>query len=139
SSDPHMAAFRARYLDYVAALLKQAGVADDDARAKTIVALETKIARAQESVLDSEDVHKANNLWRVGDFATKAPGLDWAAYFKAAGLDGQRQIDVWQPAAITGLSALVASEPLQAWKDLLQFHSIDHGAALLPKAFADLH
>ncbi len=139
SSDPHMAAFRAKYLDYVAALLKQAGIADSDARAKTIVALETKIAGAQESLLDSQDVHKANNLWRMGDFATKAPGLDWTAYFKAAGLDGQQQIDVWQPAAITGLSALVASEPLQAWKDLLQFHSIDHGAALLPKALADLH
>jgi len=139
SSDPHMTAFRASYLDYVAALLKQAGIADSDARAKTIVALETKIAKAQESLLDSQDVHKANNLWRTDDFATKAPGLDWAAYFKAAGLDGQQQIDVWQPAAITGLSALVASEPLQAWKDLLQFHSIDHGAALLPKAFADLY
>ncbi len=139
SSDPHMAAFRAKYLDYVAALLKQAGVADSAARAKAIVALETKIARAQESLLDSQDIHKANNLWRVADFPSKAPGLDWAAYFKAAGLDNQQQIDVWQPAAITGLSALVASEPLPAWKDLLAFHTLDHSANLLPKAIADLH
>ena len=139
SSDPHMAAFRGKYLDYVAALLKQAGIADARDKANTIVALETKIAKAQESLLDSQDVHKANNLWPVADFAQKAPGLDWATYFKAAGLDGQRQIDVWQPAGITGLSALVASEPLQAWKDLLVFHTIDHGATLLPKALADLH
>jgi putative endopeptidase len=139
STDPHMAAFRAKYLDYVAALLKQAGVADSAARAKAIVALETKIARAQESLLDSQDIHKANNLWRVADFPSKAPGLDWAAYFKAAGLDNQQQIDVWQPAAITGLSALVASEPLPAWKDLLAFHTLDHSANLLPKAIADLH
>ncbi|TAM05756.1 MAG: M13 family peptidase, partial [Rhodanobacter sp.] len=139
STDPHMAAFRAKYLDYVAALLKQAGVADSDAKAKAIVALEMKIAKAQESLLDSQNVHKANNLWRMGDFATKAPGLDWTAYFKAAGLDAQQQIDVWQPLAITGLAALVASEPLQDWKDLLLFHSIDHSANLLPKAFADLH
>ncbi|NMW24210.1 M13 family metallopeptidase, partial [Rhodanobacter denitrificans] len=46
--------------------------------------------------------------------------------------------DVWQPAAITGLSALTASEPLQAWKDLLLFHTLDQSANLLPKAFADL-
>jgi putative endopeptidase len=45
---------------------------------------------------------------------------------------------VWQPAAITGLSALTASEPLQAWKDLLLFHTLDQSAPLLPKAFADL-
>ncbi len=139
STDPHMTAFRAKYLDYVAALLKQAGIADSAAKAKTIVALETKIATAQESLLDSQDVHKANNLWRMADFPTKAPGLDWTAYFKAAGLDGQQQVDVWQPSAITGLSALVASEPLPAWKDLLVFHTLDHSADLLPKAFADLH
>jgi putative endopeptidase len=45
---------------------------------------------------------------------------------------------VWQPTAITGLSALTASEPLQAWKDLLLFHTLDQSAALLPKVFADL-
>ncbi|MFC5526706.1 M13 family metallopeptidase [Rhodanobacter ginsengisoli] len=139
SSDPHMAAFRAQYLTYVGALLKQAGIADAEARAKTIVALETKIASAQASLLDSQDVHKANNLWRMADFNRKAPGLDWTVYFKAAGLDDQQQIDTWQPAAVTGLSALIASEPLQAWKDLLLFHTIDHSAALLPRAYADLH
>ena len=138
SNDSHMAAFRTKYRTYVAALLKQAGIVDADARASTIVDLETKIATAQESLIDSQDVHKANNLWRTADFTQKAPGLDWTAYFKAAGLDGQPQIDAWQPAAITGLSALTASEPLQAWKDLLIFHTLDHSAGLLPQAYADL-
>ena len=138
SSDPHMVASRQKYQVYVAALLEQAGIVDADARAATILDLETKIARAQTSLIDSQDVHKANNLWRMADFAQKAPGLDWATYFKAAGLDGQPQIDAWQPAAITGLSALTASEPLQAWKDLLVFHTLDHNAGLLPQAYADL-
>ncbi|WP_447736533.1 M13 family metallopeptidase [Rhodanobacter soli] len=138
SDDAHMVATRAKYRTYIGALLKQAGVAGAEAKATIILDLETKIARAQASLLDSEDVHKANNPWRMADFAQKAPGLDWAAYFKAAGLDGQPRIDVWQPAAITGLSALTASEPLQAWKDLLLFHTLDQSANLLPKAFADL-
>jgi putative endopeptidase len=138
SSDPHMVAARGKYLTYVGALLKQAGIADAPAKAKTIVALETKIAGAQASLLDSEDVHKANNLWRMADFTAKAPGLDWTTYFKAAGLQDQSQIDAWQAGAITGLSALTASEPLQAWKDLLAFHTINHAATLLPKAYADL-
>jgi putative endopeptidase len=138
SNDPHMTAFRAKYRTYVAALLKQAGIVDAEANAATILDLETKIAKAQSSLINSQDVHKANNLWRTSDFAQKAPGLDWAAYFKASGLDGQSQIDAWQPAAITGLSALTASEPLQAWKDLLIFHTLDHSAGLLPQAYADL-
>ncbi|MDQ6646153.1 MAG: M13 family metallopeptidase [Pseudomonadota bacterium] len=139
SDDPHMAAIRTKYLTYVEALLKQAGVAGPASKAKRIVALETKIARSQASLIDSQDIHKANNLWRMADFPSKAPGLDWAIYFKAAGLDGQQQIDAWQPGAITGLSALTASEPLQAWKDLLSFHLINHSADLLPKAYADLN
>lgn len=139
SQDPAMVAVRGKYQHYVAALMKLAGAADADAEAKTILALETKIAQAQASLVDSQDVHKADNLWRMGDFTSKAPGLDWTAYFKAAGLGGQQQIDVWQPDATRGLSALVASEPLDAWKLLLRFHTLDHSAALLPKAFADLH
>ncbi|QEE23911.1 M13 family metallopeptidase [Rhodanobacter glycinis] len=138
STDPHMVEARGKYQTYVVALLKQAGIKDADAKAKTILDLETKIAKAQESLLDSENVHKANNLWNMADFAKKAPGLNWTAYFAAAGLSDQKQIDVWQPSAITGLSALVASEPLDAWKDLLTFHTINAGAPLLPKAFADL-
>jgi putative endopeptidase len=138
SSDPHMLASRNKYLTYIGALLKQAGIAGAEAKAKTVLDLETKIAQAQTDLLDSQDIHKANNLWRMADFAQKAPGLDWASYFKAAGLDGQRQIDTWQPNAVTGLSALTASEPLRAWKDLLLFHTINQSAGLLPKAYADL-
>ncbi|KZC37775.1 MULTISPECIES: M13 family metallopeptidase [Rhodanobacter] len=138
SSDPHMLATRGKYLTYIGALLEQAGTADAAAKARTVLDLETKIAKAQTDLLDSQDIHKANNLWHMADFAQKAPGLDWASYFKAAGLDGQQQIDTWQPNAVTGLSALVASEPLPAWKDLLLFHTLNQSAGLLPKAYADL-
>ena len=138
SNDPAMAAFRTKYQNYIVALLKLAGTSDAEAKAKTIFALETKIAQAQESLVESQDVHKANNLWKMADFAQKAPGLNWTVYFKAAGLGSQQQIDAWQPGAITGLSALVGSEPVEAWKDLLTFHTLDHSAALLPKAYADL-
>ncbi|HET9699023.1 MAG TPA: M13 family metallopeptidase, partial [Terriglobales bacterium] len=41
--------------------------------------------------------------------------------------------------AVTGVSALVASESLDAWKDYLRFHLIEHYAAVLPKAIAAEH
>ena len=137
SSDKEMAAIRDKYKAYVAAILTQAGVADADAKAREIYALEEKIARAQASIIDTENVHNAR-AWNMDDFARKAPGLDWAAYFKAAGLEGQQTITAWQPDAISKLSALTASQPLQAWKDWLVFHAINRHAGLLPKAYADL-
>jgi putative endopeptidase len=139
STDKAMVEFRDKYKAYVVALLKQANIADADAKAAKILALETKIAQAQESLIDSEDPHKANNVWNTTDFAKKAPGLAWPEYFKAAGLDQVKQIDAWQAKAIAGLSTLTAHESLDAWKDLLVFHTLDANADLLPKSFADLH
>jgi putative endopeptidase len=140
SSDKAMADIRGQYKTYIAALLKQAGIADADAKAGAIYALEDKIAHAQVAITDTQDVHKANNLWPTAQFAKRAPGLDWATYFKAAGLDGQASIDAWQPAAITRLSALVGSQPLDVWKDWMAFHALNRAAAgLLPKAFDELN
>jgi putative endopeptidase len=135
--DAEMAGFRAKYKAYIAATLQRAGIADAQAKADAIFGLEMKIARAQSSLVESEDVHKANNPWPLAAYAQKAPGLDWNAYFEAAGLSGQPVIDAWQPEAIKGLSALVASEPIETWKDYLAFHTINESAGLLPKAYAD--
>src|SRR5581483_10452474 len=61
--------------------------------------------------------------WSAADFSKKAPGLDWNAFFDAAGLSNAKQFDVWQPSAFTGLSKLTLSESLDAWKALLTFHA----------------
>src|SRR5204863_3137009 len=92
---------------------------------------------AHGSRTDSEDVHKANNPWPRAAFAAKAPGLDWPAFFDAAGLGGQRTIMVWQPRGVIGLAKLAGSEPLDVWKDYLLFHAVDRASPLLPKAFVD--
>ena len=63
--------------------------------------------------------------------------MDWNAYFAAAGLDAQPEFVAWQASAVTGLSALVASEPLDVWKDYLAFHAAEHFSAVLPQAFRD--
>ncbi|TAN05758.1 MAG: M13 family peptidase [Rhodanobacteraceae bacterium] len=139
SQDAHMAKARSAYKTYVAALLKQAGIKDAAREAETVFALERKIAVAQESLVDSEDIHKATTLWTPAEFAAKAPGLDWKAYFTAAGLAHVKQIDVWQPAAISGEAKLVASQPLDAWKDLLVFHTLNAAAPLLPAAYERLN
>ncbi len=136
-ASPKMAELRTRYQAHIVSVLKLAGVADADAKAARIMALETKIAQTHASREDSEDVHKANNPWKRTDFAAKAPGLDWDAYFKAAGLGDQQDFIIWHPGAVTGISALVASEPVDVWKDYLTFRLLDHYSNILPKAFVD--
>jgi putative endopeptidase len=138
-TDKDMVDTRAKYAAYVEAVLKQSGTPDAAAKAKAVMALETKIAQAQESIVESEDIHKANNPWPRTAFASKAPGIDWNAYFKAAALDDQPTFIVWQPGTVTKFAALVASEPLDTWKAWLRFHTLNENASgLLPKAYDDL-
>jgi endothelin-converting enzyme/putative endopeptidase len=137
SDSAAMREIRAKYEQHVTAILKLAGFEDSENRAKRIVALEHAIAQTHWTLAEDNDVHKANNIWKTADFASKAPGLDWTEYFRAAGLDKQAVFYVWQPSAFTGESALVASTPLEDWKDWLAFHIVEQYASVLPKALAD--
>ena len=137
SGSDRMREIRAKYQAHVAAMLKLAGFDDSAARAARIVELEHSIAEKHTSLADNEDIHKADNTWKQADFAVKAPGLDWTEFFRAAGLRKQDSFTVWQPAAFTAESALVASGPLDTWKDWLAYHLIEKYAGVLPKAFAD--
>jgi len=133
---PKMAALRAQYQTHIAAILKLAGVADSETKAARILTLEVRIAQAHAPDSDAADVFKQNNPWKRADFDAKAPGMDWNAYFKSAGVAEQPEFIVWQPSAVVGTSALVGSEALDVWKGYLTFHLIEHYASVLPKAIA---
>jgi putative endopeptidase len=132
-----MADLRKQYQAHIAKVLSLAGIAGAEARAARVLALETAIAGVHATQLETNDVKAGANFWQRGDFATKAPGLDWDAFFAGAALDAQPDFIVWQPRAIAGISKLVASEPLDTWKDYLAFHALDRASPMLPKAFAD--
>jgi putative endopeptidase len=134
---PRMAAVRRELAGHIARTLTLAGVPDAERAAAAIIALETRMARVHATRAESLDVIKANNPWKRAEFAQKAPGLDWDAFFAGARLDKEPVIVVWHPAAARGLSALVRSEPLASWKLWLTFHAIDRNANVLPKAFVD--
>lgn len=137
SDSAHMKEVRAKYQTHIAAMFRLAGVPDGDTRAARVIALETEIAKVQNSLADSENIAHANNPWSVADFKAKAPGLDWGEFFRAAGLDKEKVFIVWQPTAFTGEAALVASQPIAAWKDLLEYHLIEQYAVGTSKTLAD--
>jgi len=136
-TDPGKQALRARYRAYIREVLALAGSDRADERASVVMALETAIAQSQGTREASANDRNADNVWTAPDFARRAPGMDWAAFFDAAGLARQKEFVAWQPTAVTGVAALVASEPLPAWKAYLRFHAIHDFADVLPRAFAE--
>ena len=135
-SSPKMAVLRAQYQSHIAAMLKLVGIADSESKAASVLSLEIRIAQSHAPDSDAADVFKQNNPWKRAEFAVKAPGMDWDAYFKAAGVETQPEFLVWQPSAVTGTSSLVGSEDIDLWKDYLRFHVIEQYAKVLPKAVA---
>jgi predicted metalloendopeptidase len=136
SASPQMASLRTQYLAHVEAMLKLAGLSDPHGRAARVFALETAMAKAHATRVESEDV-KAAVSWSQAELASKAPGLDWPVLLEAAGLNGAPTLIVWHPKAVTGLAALCAKESLDSWKDWLAYHAIEDAATYLPKAFVD--
>jgi putative endopeptidase len=96
-----MATLRDQYRSHIAAMLTLAGIDDVETRAARILTREIHIAQAHAPNADAADVFKQNNPWKRADFGTKAPGIDWGAYFEAAGVSEQPEFLVWQPSAVT--------------------------------------
>lgn len=124
------------YRQYVSLMLSHAGLDQPMERARGVVALETALARTHATAAVSSKETNANHFWMRGEFAREAAGLDWTAFFEAAGLAKQREFIVWQPAALIGTSSLAASQPIAVWKDYLRFHLLDREADVLPIRFA---
>ena len=136
-ASPKMAETRTKYLAHIEAVLTLAHVADAKAKAARVFDLEKRIAEAHATREDSGEVSKGNNHWKREEFASRAPGLDWEAYFASAGLTEPSTFVVWQPSAVTGLAALASSQSLDSWRDYLAFHAVEHMSAYLPKAFVN--
>ena len=139
SGDAKMAELRTAYRQYLTDVFEAGGMADADAKAQRVYDLEVKIARAHTTRAEGDDWTKAGSLWTPADLAAKAPGIDWAAFLQGAQLADYGKFNAFHPKAITGLSALVASEPVEAWKDWLAFHQINRHAHVLPSKIDQLN
>ena len=128
---------RTRYLQYVARMLTLAGFDRARERATAVLAIETALAKVHAPEDVSVKEQNADNHWARADFPARAPGMDWEAFFAAAGLAKQDDLVVWQPDALAGTAALIASQPLRDWQDYLRFHLVDRYAEVLPPRFAE--
>lgn len=135
---PDIQALRARYQAYIGRMLALAGFDRAEQRAEAVMALESAIAKSHATPEESANDRNIGNLWPQAAFVSEAPGVDWSAFFAAAGLSKQEAFVAWQPASVKGSAALVGSQPLATWLDYLRFHAIDLHAEVLPRAFAEL-
>ncbi|HEY0478152.1 MAG TPA: M13 family metallopeptidase, partial [Kofleriaceae bacterium] len=127
------------YKKYIAAMFTLVGAKDADKRAAAVYALEEKIAQTHWTRVQNRDPQKTYNKMTIAELQKAAPGMEWAVWLKATGLEGQTHVIVNQPTAITATSQLVKTEPLAVWKDYLKLRALTEVAPYLPKKFVDVH
>ena len=134
SKDAKLVDTRAKYLEHLTNVLTLAGEKNAAARAKAILAFETKLAQAHWTRTDSRDADKTYNKMTLAQLKKRAPGFDFATLVHGAGANVDDVI-VAQPSAFTGEAAAIAKAPLSVLRDQLLVRSIDAYAPYLPKAF----
>jgi endothelin-converting enzyme/putative endopeptidase len=127
--------FRAAYRDYVVQLHRLAGIADPEARADAIIALERRIAEAHWTPERSRDARNLQKVLSREQLAALAPQFDWPTLLAHRGLGGQQSVIVPQDTAVQALGQLLDSVPLETWKAYSTFHLLNNAAPFLPRAF----
>ena len=128
---------RQQYFDYIAQSLGKVGVEKPGEAARGILELETKLAEAQWTRVESRDATKTYNKMTIAEFNQLMPSFDAAALLQNLGLNTD-EIIVSQPSFFEELSEVMANTDLKVWQDYLTFHFTNDYAELLSDDMVDL-
>jgi putative endopeptidase len=142
-TDPKSVELREEYEAHVARTLGLLG--EDAAKAKenarAIVALETALADSSMTLVAQRDPHAVYHKVSVKELAALCPAVDWAAYFREAGVPALASptatLDVSMPNFFVGLDRQMQSVPLDVWKEYLRVHVTRRSMGWLGKPFFD--
>ncbi len=136
--EPRFVEARDKYKAHVAAVFKLAGAtaADADARAATVFALETRLAKASLDNIALRDPAATDHRMPLADVATLTPSFDWKAFVKAMNLP-DHPVNVHQPEFMKQLEHELTDTSIADWQVYLQWHVLASASAMLSRPFAD--
>ena len=123
---------RAGYLAHIANMFSLAGFENGDQAAKTIMDLETKLAKHHWTRVESRDSEKRYNKFATADLNTLTDAFDWQAFLTAQRIADQQDIIINQPSFIKGFGEVFAASSVAEWKTYLRFHTLSALASYLP-------
>jgi len=130
----------AAYQAHVAKVLELSGVSADDAakQAKSVVAFETRLAKASKSSEElSRDVSLYYNPVTPAEADKLTPNFPWTTFFQSQGLQAPEKFSLAMPSFHQEVSKMLGDVPADSWKAYLRFHTVDEASPYLSQAFAD--
>ena len=128
---------RADYEIHVAKMLELAGDAPEKAavEAKTVMTIETALAKASRTRVELRDPEKNYNLMPLAEMKTLTPDWSWENYLHAVGAPAVEHINVRQPEFFKEMNQELTTVTLPDWKIYLRWHVIHDAAPGLPERF----
>lgn len=130
---------RDQYVAHVRKMLELAG--DDRGRAaseaKTILALETKLAEASMTRVERRDPEATYHRMTAEDLRALTPSFSWNAYFRDLAAPAVPAVNVGQPKFFQSLDRILKSVPLADWKTYLRWQLINAAAPSLSAKFVE--
>ncbi|KJY95056.1 MULTISPECIES: M13 family metallopeptidase [Pseudoalteromonas] len=130
------ATIRDEYITYITDMLTKAGVEDAQQAAQDIVALESKLAKAQWSRVQSRDATKSYNKMTVAEASELTGEFDFAQFLAQSDIDS-KEVIIRQPSYFEDFGSIFAETELDTWQDYLTFHFVSNYADELSKDFVD--
>lgn len=121
---------RNAYREHVAKMFALYGFDDAEAKAETVLRLETRIAGAAFSNVELRDPQANYNKMSVAELQELVPQINWTTYFAAMNIASD-SLSVGQVRHLQECGKLLAEEPLEDIKTLLTWQVIDGSAAYL--------
>lgn len=113
---------RAKYLAHVQKVLELIGEPGAEAGAKSILDLETVLAKASLTRVEKRDPYKLFHKLTRAELQKLTPSLRWDTYLEGAGLPGTPVVNVTEPKFFQALDAQLRKRPLPRWKTYLKWH-----------------
>ncbi len=130
---------RAGYLQHTTNMFKLMGDSDATAaaEAKTVLDVETTLAKASKKREDLRDPEANYHPMALAQLNDLTPHFAWASYFQGIGVPGLKDADVGQLEFFKQVDSSITSVPLADWKIYLRWHLVHEFAAALPSKFVD--
>jgi putative endopeptidase len=107
--------------------------------AKTIIALESRLAEASFTNVENRDIKNINNMLTVGELEKQFPHLDWKLMLNELGCTGIGEINVGQLRFLKELDKMLTDVQVSDWKTFLTWKLLSATSPYLSSAFEEEH
>ena len=138
--DQRMRDLRTLYQEHVEKMLALAGASDADAKrgARTVMDIETALARVSMDKVERRDPNKVYHRLERAGLKKTAPHFLWEAYFEEIGAPSVQNVNVLTPDFFAGMDKLLAAKgKLNDVKTYLRWTAISAAAPALGQAFVE--